>query len=222
MSFPSFIAYSGKLAQPVFLGGWVFFAGVLSVDFLYGDSAEDSAPIILAFGDSLTAGYEVSVSESYPARLQEIINDQGYNYKVVNGGLSGDTTAGGVRRIRWLMKHNPSIVVVELGANDGLRGLSLKEMESNLSSIISFCQDKGARILLAGMKVPPNYGEEYSADFEKVYSRLAKRFQIPLLPFFLENVAGKQELTQTDGLHPIASGYQIVAQNVWQSLEPLL
>ena len=214
----TFITYSCRWVQHAFFASWFVLGGTLSTNNLFADSD----PVILAFGDSLTAGYQVSALESYPSRLQEILRKQGFVYKVVNGGVSGDTTAGGVRRIRWLMKHNPKIVILELGANDGLRGLPLEEMESNLSTIIQICQDEGVKVLLAGMKIPPNYGEEYTNGFEEVYRGLAKRFQIPLLPFFLKDVAGKRELTQADGLHPLASGYEIVARNVWKSLKPLL
>lgn len=180
------------------------------------------APVILAFGDSLTAGYGVSEEEAYPALLQEILRKNGHPHRVVNGGASGDTTAGGLRRIRWLMKQNPSIVIVELGANDGLRGLSVADMEANLAGIIEICQKAGAKVLLAGMKIPPNYGEEYAHDFESSYLRLAKRFNLPLMPFFLDGVAGRRNLTQGDGLHPLAPGYEIVADNVWKHLRPLL
>ncbi len=180
------------------------------------------SPVILAFGDSLTAGFGVEDAQSYPSKLQDIIRQNGYPHKVVNGGVSGDTTAGGVRRINWLMKHNPKIVILELGANDGLRGLPLEEMESNLERIINVCADGGAKVLLAGMKIPPNYGEEYTVGFEKVYDRLAEKHQLPLLPFFLEGVAGQREFTQPDGLHPIGPGYSVVAQTVWKHLKPLI
>ncbi len=178
--------------------------------------------MILAFGDSLTAGFGVSQEEAYPARLQVILKKEGYPHKVVNAGVSGDTTAGGRRRIDWLLKHKPSIVVLELGANDGLRGLSLEEMENNLESIILTCQQNGARVLLAGMKVPPNYGEDYTSGFEIIFSRLADKHQTAFIPFFLENVAAIRGLTQPDGLHPLADGYAVVVETVWQHLQPML
>ena len=189
---------------------------------LHGRMETQSEPVILAFGNSLTAGYAVSNAESYPSRLQKIIRDNGYPHQVINGGVSGDTTAGGLRRISWLMKQNPKFVILELGANDGLRGQPISEMESNLAKIIEICRSQHAQILLAGMQIPPNYGEEYTSDFKKVYPRLSKRYQIPLIPFFLEGVAGKRQLTQPDGLHPLAPGYVIVAQTVWNYLEPIL
>ena len=181
-----------------------------------------SSPMILAFGDSLTAGFGVPDTESYPARLQNILIKNGYAHKVVNAGVSGDTTAGGVRRIKWLMKNNPEIVILELGANDGLRGLSLQEMESNLEKIIIICEESGAKVLLTGMKAPPNYGEEYTVEFEKTFFRLAEKYKLPLVPFFLEDVAGVREHTQSDGIHPLGSGYSIVTQTIWEYLKPLL
>ena len=184
--------------------------------------AGGSSPVILAFGDSLTAGFGVPDAQSYPARLQKILIENGYPHQVVNGGVSGDTTAGGVRRIKWLMKHNPEIVILELGANDGLRGLSLKEMESNLEQIIVICKEGGAKVLLTGMKVPPNYGEEYTVEFEKIYIRLAEKHKLSLVPFLLEGVAGRREYTQPDGIHPLGSGYSIVVQTIWKYLKTLM
>lgn len=178
--------------------------------------------VVLAFGDSLTAGYGVNDEESYPSRLQVKITSAGFPHKVVNAGVSGDTTAGGVRRIRWLMKHEPEIVILALGANDGLRGLSVIEMRKNLETMIAICREHNARILLAGMKALPNYGEDYMQDFETVYPELAKKHDLIFLPFLLEGVAGEREHTQPDGLHPLASGYSIVTDLVWQRLEPML
>ena len=181
-----------------------------------------STPVILAFGNSLTAGFGVPDAQSYPSRLQKIITENGYPHKVVNGGVSGDTTAGGVRRIKWLMKHDPEIVILELGANDGLRGLSLEEMESNLEQIIGICKESGAKVLLTGMRIPPNYGEEYTVEFEKTFIRLAEKHKLPLVPFFLEGVAGIREHTRPDGIHPLGSGYEIVVQTIWKYLKPLM
>ena len=179
-------------------------------------------PVILAFGDSLTAGFMVGEKQSYPARLQAILQENGYPHKVVNAGVSGDTTAGGVRRIDWLLKHEPEIVILELGANDGLRGLSVTDMEANLETIIETCRAKNARVLLAGMKALPNYGKEYNQEFEAVFPRLAAKHNLQLIPFFLKNVAAIQELTRPDGVHPVAEGYKIVTQTVWKYLEPML
>ena len=178
--------------------------------------------VVLAFGDSLTAGYGVNDEESYPSRLQVKIASAGFPHKVVNAGVSGDTTAGGVRRIRWLMKHEPEIVILALGANDGLRGLSVDEMRKNLETIIATCREHNASILLAGMKALPNYGEDYMRNFETVFPELAKKHDLIFLPFLLEGVAGAPEHTQPDGLHPLGSGYSIVTDLVWQRLKPML
>ena len=178
--------------------------------------------VVLAFGDSLTAGYGVKDEESYPSKLQEKISSAGFPHKVVNAGVSGDTTAGGVRRIRWLMKHEPEIVILALGANDGLRGLSIDEMRKNLEIMITICREHNAQILLAGMKALPNYGEDYMREFETVFPELAEKHDLIFLPFLLEGVAGEREYTQSDGLHPLASGYSIITDLVWQRLEPML
>ena len=190
--------------------------------FVPASMAGGSSPVILAFGNSLTAGFGVPDAQSYPSRLQNILIQNGYPHKVVNGGVSGDTTAGGVRRIKWLMKHAPEIVILELGANDGLRGLSLEEMESNLEKIIGVCEEGGAKVLLTGMKAPPNYGEEYTVKFEKVFIRLAEKYNLRFVPFFLEGVAGVREHTQSDGIHPLGSGYSIVVETIWKYLKPLM
>ena len=184
--------------------------------------AGESKPVILAFGDSLTAGFGLPEEESYPSRLQEIIRREGYPHQVINAGVSGDTTAGGVRRINWLMRHEPKIVILALGANDGLRGLPLDEMEANLEKIIQLCLEKEARVLLAGMKVLPNYGEEYQKGFEAVFNRLQEKYQLVYLPFLLEGVAGVRKYTRPDGIHPAGEGYKLVAKLVWQHLQPML
>ena len=190
--------------------------------FIFVPTVGGSSPVILAFGNSLTAGFGVSDNESYPSRLQNILVQNGYPHKVINAGVSGDTTAGGLRRIKWLMKHTPEVVILELGANDGLRGLSIKAMEFNLDKIIGVCEEHGAKVLLTGMKVPPNYGEEYTVEFEKVFIRLAKKYDLSFVPFFLEGVAGVREHTQPDGIHPLGSGYSIVVQTIWKYLKPLI
>ena len=178
--------------------------------------------VVLALGDSLTAGFGVDTEENFPSRLQVKIDNAGLAYKVVNAGVSGDTTAGGVRRINWLMKHKPQIVILALGANDGLRGLSTNEMRSNLETMIRIAKEHGARVLLAGMKALPNYGEDYILKFESVYPELAKKYDLVYLPFLLEGVAGVREYTRPDGLHPTGSGYKIIANLVWQYLQPML
>ena len=195
--------------------------GVLAALFPIPVLSKEKA-VVLAFGDSLTAGYGVNDEESYPSRLQVKIASAGFPHKVVNAGVSGDTTAGGVRRIRWLMKHEPEIVILALGANDGLRGLSVDEMRKNLETILATCREHNASILLAGMKALPNYGEDYMRNFETVFPELAKKHDLIFLPFLLEGVAGAPEHTQPDGLHPLGSGYSIVTDLVWQRLKPML
>ena len=198
-----------------------FVLGVITALFLEPVYSKEKA-VVLAFGDSLTAGYGVKDEESYPSKLQEKISSAGFPHKVVNAGVSGDTTAGGVRRIRWLMKHEPEIVILALGANDGLRGLSIDEMRKNLEIMITICREHNAQILLAGMKALPNYGEDYMREFETVFPELAEKHDLIFLPFLLEGVAGKREYTQSDGLHPVASGYNIITDLVWQRLKPML
>lgn len=179
-------------------------------------------PVILAFGDSLTAGFMVPVAESYPARLQRLLKEKGYPHRVVNAGVNGDTTAGGARRIDWLLKHEPQIVILELGANDGLRGLPVEEIHTNLETIIKICQAKKVKVLLTGMKALPNLGKEYNEAFEEVFVNLAEKYELPLIPFFLADVAGIRELTRDDGLHPLTEGYATVTLTVWKYLEPML
>ncbi|MBT5651032.1 MAG: arylesterase [Nitrospina sp.] len=199
----------------------IFLLGAFAVWFPTTVLAKER-PVVLAFGDSLTAGHGVKEEESYPSRLQLKITSAGFPHKVVNAGVSGDTTAGGVRRIRWLMKHEPKIVILALGANDGLRGLSADEMQRNLETMIEVCQEHNARVLLAGMKALPNYGEDYMREFETVFPSLAEKYNLAFLPFLLEGVAGERGHTQPDGLHPVASGYRIVTDLVWEHLEPML
>ncbi len=179
-------------------------------------------PKIVAFGDSLTAGFGVSPDESYPTQLQRKLNQAGYRYQVINAGVSGDTTAGGVRRIDWVLKSRPHIVIVELGANDGLRGLDLKETGSNLEQILRRLRAAGVTVVLAGMKLPPNYGAEYEGRFTALYGDLARRYGATYLPFFLEGVAAHPALNQADGIHPTGEGYRLVVDHLMPVLEPLL
>jgi len=178
--------------------------------------------ILVAFGDSLTAGLGVPQDETYPARLQEKLMLSGYRYRVVNAGVSGDTTAGGVRRVDWVLKSKPDIVIVELGGNDGLRGLDLRETRANLAQIIQRLLAGEAKVILAGMKLPPNYGADYTRAFHSMYAQLANQYGIPLIPFFLDGVAAKAGLNQADGIHPTGRGYAVVVETIWPTLEPLL
>ncbi len=184
----------------------------------------DSKKKILFFGDSLTAGYGLELGEAYPSIIQQKIDSLGLDYQVINAGLSGETTASGKNRLEWVLEDNISIVIIELGANDGLRGVPLKETESNLKSMVDMVQEKlpNSEIILAGMKIPPNMGPEYTATFEGIFPELAEEENVYLIPFLLENVGGIPELNQSDGIHPTVEGQKIVAQNVWDILGPIL
>jgi acyl-CoA thioesterase-1 len=185
-------------------------------------SASDTRPRIVAFGDSLTAGLGVQAGESYPAQLQRRLDDLKYPYRVINAGVSGDTTAGGLRRVPWILKNEPELVILELGANDGLRGLSVDQTKSNLRQIVTQLKEAGAAVVLAGMKLPPNYGEDYTTRFEAIYPALAQEYHLPLIPFFLEGVGGASSLNQADGIHPTKEGYEIVVEQVLKVLKAVL
>ena len=179
-------------------------------------------PRIVAFGNSLTAGLGVAQHESYPAQLQQKLDAVGYSYRVINAGVSGETTAGGLRRVPWVLKSQPSIVIVELGANDGLRGLSLQETKNNLERIVQQLQQSSVTVVLAGMKLPPNYGMEYTAGFQALYGALANQYHLTMIPFFLDGVASSSLLNQADGIHPTGEGYRVIVEKVFPALEPLL
>ncbi|MVN21938.1 arylesterase [Mucilaginibacter arboris] len=180
---------------------------------------------ILFFGNSLTAGYGLDdPDQAFPAIIQQNIDSLKLPYKVINGGLSGETSSDGKNRINWLLKQPVNIFVLELGANDGLRGIPVAETEVNLQSIIDQVKTKypNVKMILTGMQVPPNMGGKYADDFKKIFPRLAKKNNMQLVPFLLENVAGIRELNQRDGIHPTAKGAKIVAQNVWVVLKGML
>ncbi|MGE0274903.1 MAG: arylesterase [Nitrospiraceae bacterium] len=194
-----------------------------SSDMPGSDKAQkDTLPRIVAFGDSLTAGFGVAPQDAYPAQLQRRLDALGYRYHVVNAGVSGETTAGGVRRVSWILNGNPHIVILELGGNDGLRGLDIEQSRANLEAIIVRLKQAGIITVLAGMKLPPNYGADYTARFEIMYRDLARRHGLPLIPFLLDGVGGDRRLNQPDGIHPTGEGYRIVVENVLRTLEPLL
>jgi acyl-CoA thioesterase I len=181
-----------------------------------------TAPLIVAFGDSLTAGLGLEEGDTYPTLLQKRLIEAGYDYAVINAGVSGETSAGGVRRIDSALKGNVKILILELGSNDGLRGQPIAELKSNLSKIIEAAQKRKITVVLAGMEAPTNFGAEYTAEFRKAFQDLQEKYNLALIPFFLADVAGISELNQADGIHPNAKGEEIVANNVWQVLEPLL
>lgn len=179
-------------------------------------------PVIVALGDSLTAGLGVAQSQSWPSLLQRRLDAEGLRYRVVNAGVSGDTSAGGLSRLEWQLAQKPAIIVLELGANDGLRGLPVAHTRENLANIITRSQAAGARVVLAGMQVPPNMGPDYAREFQAMFPELAKAHDVPLIPFLLEGVAGAAALNQSDGIHPTAEGQAILAETVWKTLQPLL
>jgi acyl-CoA thioesterase I len=178
---------------------------------------------LLVFGDSLSAAYGLQTDQGWVAQLQRRLQSQGYGYRVVNASVSGETTSGGRNRIeRALSQHKPRLVVLELGANDGLRGLPVKETRDNLAFMVDAIRRSGARVLLLGIRIPPNYGPQYTQAFGDIYSRLAKEKKVPLLPFLLEGFALDERFMQPDGLHPNAQGQPLVLANVWPALKPLL
>jgi len=185
-------------------------------------SPQDSRPVILAFGDSLTAGYGVARGAGYPDLLQKKLDQLGYKYRVVAMGISGDTTSGGRARIRLGLAAKPSIVILELGANDGLRGLPVVQMQANLEEMVKEFQRGGAKVVLAGMTLPRNYTADYVKSFEDVFRDIAAKYKLPLIPFFLEGVAGNPRYTLEDLIHPNAEGYVLVTDIVVKTLQPLL
>jgi acyl-CoA thioesterase-1 len=179
---------------------------------------------ILFFGDSLTAGYGLSPEEAFPALIEKQLNKTGPRVKVVNAGLSGETSAGGLGRIDWIMRQPIDIFVLELGANDGLRGLPVAQTISNLQAIIDKVKARqpDVKIVLAGMMVPPNMGPKYANDFKSIYPDLAKKNKATLIPFILDGVGGDEKLNQADGIHPNVEGHQIIANNLMKVFEPLI
>ena len=205
------------------LGVSIFSAAILA------ETPTPSAPptstkTVVFLGDSLTAGLGVQPTEAFPALVGEKIRAAGLPYQVENAGLSGDTSAGGLRRIDWLLQRRIDLLVLELGANDGLRGLDLKSMKENLQAIIDKTKSKNpqVKIVLAGMQVPPNLGAEYTAGFQRVFNELARENNATLIPFLLEGVGGHRELNQQDLIHPSPAGHRVIADLVWRTLEPIL
>ena len=191
-------------------------------DRLDATPAVDARPRIVILGDSLTAGLGLATDEAYPARLQDRIDRAGWPFEVVSAAVSGDTTAGGLRRLDWALEGDVRLLVVALGGNDALRGLPVAQMRDNLAAIVDEASARGVRVLLAGMEAPPNFGAAYASSFRDVFRRLAARRDIAHVPFLLEGVAGVSELNQADGIHPNAEGAERVAAHVWSALEPLL
>lgn len=201
-----------------------FTALLLGLGFIAPLQAQEQAPFTVLFlGDSLTEGYGLEADQSFPsliaARLAEAGRD---DIRVINGGVSGSTSASALSRLQWFARSKPDLMVLSLGANDGLRGLAIEEMEANLAKTIEFAQANGMQVALTGMLIPPNYGPDYTEAFAAVFPMLAERYQLPFMEFLLQDVAAMPELNQSDGIHPNAAGTRIVADHVWNFLQPLL
>jgi acyl-CoA thioesterase I len=179
-------------------------------------------PTIVFLGDSLTAGLGLATDQSYPSLIAKKLKDRAYDYEVVNAGVSGDTSAGGLRRLDWSLDGDVRVLVVALGANDGLRGLPPSELKKNLKAVLDRAAARKIPVVLAGMEAPPNNGPDYTSEFRNVYAELAREYQVRFVPFLLQGVAGNASLNQGDGIHPNARGAQIVADLVWAELEPAL
>jgi acyl-CoA thioesterase-1 len=178
--------------------------------------------VVVALGDSLTAGFGVAPEEAWPAVVDARLRREGYPYRVVNAGVSGDTSAGGLRRVDWVLRNRPDVAVVALGANDGLRGLGTDAMQANLLAIVERLRGAGARVLVAGMQVPPNYGAAYARAFRGVFPEIARRTGSALMPFLLDGVAADPRLNLADGIHPNAAGHRAIAEHIWPHLVTLL
>lgn len=190
---------------------------------LSGPAVAADKPVILVLGDSLSAGYGIPVEQGWVSRLQQRLDAEGYGYAVVNASVSGETTAGGLERLpRALAKHKPAVVIIELGGNDGLRGLPVAELRANLEALVEASRKAGAEALLAAIRMPPNYGPQYTGKFYAVYETLAREQKVPWVPFFLEGIALREDLFQDDGIHPDLDAQPILLDNVWPVLEPLL
>ena len=178
-------------------------------------------PRIVALGDSLTAGLGLPIAAAYPSLLEHRLKDAGLDFEVVNAGVSGDTSAGGLERLDWALQGDVRVLILALGGNDALRGLTPAQLQNNLAQAITRAQARGISVILAGMEAPPNYGRDYAVAFHKVYPALAAQYHVALVPFLLQGVAGNEALNQRDGIHPTSAGARIVADNVWTVLKPI-
>ena len=185
-------------------------------------SAAAPERVLVVLGDSLTAGLGVAREEAFPALLEARLRREGFDYRVVNAGVSGDTSAGGLRRVDWVLRTRPNLVIVALGANDGLRAQPVAALRDNLTAIVTRLREAGARVLVAGMQLPPNYGADYATAFAGVFPAVARATSVPLLPFLLQGVAGNPSLNQADGIHPNAAGHRIIAETLWRAVRPQL
>ena len=178
--------------------------------------------VLVAFGDSLTAGFGVPPTDSYPAQLERRLAAEGYHYRVVNAGVSGDSSAGALRRVDWVLRTRPEVVIVVIGANDGFRGQDLRRVRGNLEEIVARFQGAGVRVLVGGMRLPPNYAGAYADEFHRMYAEVARERKAALIPFFLDGVGGDIRYNLLDGIHPTAEGYRRIVDHLWPHLEPLL
>lgn len=200
------------------LAAFLCFSLLVSPNLVFGEGP--SGPTIVFLGDSLTAGYGLEKEDAYPALVKALFkkNDD-REITILNGSVSGSTTSSGLSRLRWFMRSEPDVLFLALGANDGLRGLSVEESKKNLESVIVFAKEAGMKVVLAGMLMPTNYGEDYRQDFEKMYGDLVKKHELIFLPFLLEGVATVRELNQADGIHPNEKGHQVMAETVYKLLK---
>lgn len=187
-----------------------------------GEEAASALPTVVFLGDSLTAGYQLSEAQAWPALLEERLAEEGLPFRAVNAGVSGDTSAGGLARLDWVLRARPDVVVVELGANDAMRGQDLGATEANLRRILERLREEGVAALLVGLEIPPNYGPDYARSFSRLFPRLAEEHDLPLVPFLLEGVGGEPSLNLADGIHPNAAGHRRVAATVEPFLRPLV
>lgn len=186
------------------------------------EGLEAQRPKIVMLGDSLTAGLGLLESQAFPALIQQKVDAEGYLFQVENAGVSGDTSAGGLRRLDWALEGDVKVLIVALGANDGLRGLPVSEMKKNIGEIIDRARDRGVLVILAGLEAPPNFGPEYTLAFRQAYRDLAMTHRVLFIPFLLNNVGGQPALNQADGIHPNPQGASVVAETVWSALRPVL
>ncbi|MGZ3744408.1 MAG: arylesterase [Pseudobdellovibrionaceae bacterium] len=200
----------------------LFFGSVSFSQSSVQPSLASNSKKLVVLGDSLTEGLGVSKESAYPALLEKKIHDSGKNWIVINAGVSGSTTASIGGRLKWLFKSKPDLLLIVMGANDGLRGLKIEDSEKNLSQAIEFAQEQKVPVVLGGLYIPPNYGKDYTEKFKKMYTTLAKKYKIPLIPFVLDKVAGNPKYNQADGIHPNEAGHKIIAETVYQEIKGLL
>ena len=215
---------AGPTACIMIIGIWLVLVGFTAALSARAAEAKTESKTVVVLGDSLAAGFGLDPAEAFPALLQKKIDAAGWSYTVVNAGVSGDTSADGLGRINWLLRRKIDVLILELGANDGLRGIPVQATRTNLQAIMDRTKQKypEAQVILAGMYLPPNLGQEYTSAFRRIFEELAKTNHAALVPFLLEGVGGKAELNQADRIHPTAEGQKIVAENVWKELKPVL